>query len=350
MHALYIGSTDPNSCALFYAEALAALGAQVTHFDPKYFQANSFLQKAHIKLLKAPLRRIIDEADEKLLDLAKKHSFDLVLVIAENFLSDETITEFKRLQKNNSRFFYHSHDNNFSDGILKPATFWKTLKAYDFVFTTKSQNVSRYKALGQAQSIYIPSAYEPKSHRPIPDSESHLKGQKFEVSFIGTYDQSRDPVFDILDWEPLHIWGNNWTRSRHYSEHANHITPHAIYGFEYADVTSHSQISLGLLREEAEDQHTQRTFEIPACGSFQIAPRNEEILQYFKEDKEIVCFDSLSELKDKVDYYSKHSSERKKIAKAGFDRVKKDGHTYEDRVKTMLEHSGLLLKKKRAAT
>ena len=345
MRALYIGSQNPNSCALMYAEALKELGMEVTVFDPNYFDTDSFYKKVHLKLMKAPASSSILRADQKLLQLAKTSSFDLVLVIAENFLSQETLQEFRSLQsKTQPLILYHSHDNNFSKGILKPENFWNTLASYDSVFTTKSQNVSKYRALGQKNSTYLPSAFDPKVHRPVPDSESRFKQNAFNLSFIGTYDKSRDPVFDTLDWENLKIWGNNWDRSRHFDSHKEKITPHAIYGHEYADVTSHSKISLGLLRTEAEDRHTQRTFEIPACGSLQIAPRNEEILSYFEEDKEIVCFDSLEELNEKIAFYLKNASAREKIAVAGFKRVKESGHTYFDRVQQMLDTVGISAK------
>ncbi len=342
MKALYIGSSDPDSCALLYRDALVDLGYDVVTFDPGYFSTNNFFEKLVVRLTKAPVASKIKASDAKLLEMSKSHQFDLVLVIAENFLSASVIEEFRKNQKGKTRFLYHSHDNNFSKGILKPSHFWETLKHYDYAFTTKSQNVKKYEAIGQKNSHFIPSAFSPHVHRLVLANESQFLQVPLEVSFIGTYDKSRDPVFDVLDWESLHIWGNNWTRSKHFHSHKDRIVPKAIYGKLYADVTSHSKISLGLLREEAEDRHTQRTFEIPACGSLQIAPRNEEILSFFDEDKEIVCFDSLEELKDKISYYLKNENERARIAKAGYERVTSSQHTYIDRVLTMVNTAGLL--------
>lgn len=343
MKALYIGSLDPNSCAVFYRNSLKDLGYDVVSHDPEYFSNQTFLEKLVLKVTKEPLRSKIAKSDKKLLELAKTHAFDLVLVIAENFLSTETIEEFKSLQKNSKPIFiYHSHDNNFSSGILKPRGFWETLKYYDYAFTTKSQNVKKYEELGQKNAFFIPSAFSPHAHRLVLAAESQFIHNPLEVSFIGTYDKSRDPVFDTLDWKHLNIWGNNWKRSKHFTSHSDRIVPHAIYGKLYADVTSHSKISLGLLREEAEDLHTQRTFEIPACGSMQIAPRNDEILSFFDEDKEIVCYGTLEELKDKIDYYLKHETERAKIARNGYEKVMHSQHTYTDRVLVMVSKTGQL--------
>jgi spore maturation protein CgeB len=121
-----------------------------------------------------------------------------------------------------------------------------------------------------------------------------------------------------------------------------HIVPHAVYLTDFADIICRSSISLGLLREEVSDKHTQRTFEIPACGSLQIAPRNDEILSFFKEDDEIVCFDSPEELKEKVGFYLAHPASRERIARNGFKKVTSSNHTYQHRVETMLEKLSLI--------
>jgi spore maturation protein CgeB len=75
-----------------------------------------------------------------------------------------------------------------------------------------------------------------------------------------------------------------------------------------------------------------RTFEVPACGGFMLAERTQEHLEIFKEDEEIVCFSTVEELVDKVRYYSNNDRARQTIAKAGYERVLNDHHTYRDRL------------------
>jgi spore maturation protein CgeB len=335
MKILFVGNTRRTALALNYFTNLVRLGYLVLPYDPEYFYARHLLEKVAIRLTKAPPQKKIRQVSETLVGLCKRNRFDVILVMAENFLGHETIREMRSVSPKPPLFVYHSHDNNFSPGILKPADFSKTLQAYDFVFTTKSQNVPRYKSLGQVQSYFIPSAYEPSIHHPIADEYSLYGKRWFDVTFIGTYDKSREPFLEKLGWDSLYVWGDGWKRSRAYSKHKQQIQAKAIYDFQFADVTSHSRCALGLLREEAGDLHTTRTFEIPACGALQLAPRNSEILSFFEEDKEIVCFANAEELKEKVAYYLSHNSERLKIARAGFDRCLKDKHTYLDRVSEM---------------
>lgn len=337
MKVLFIGSTDPHACSQFYYTSLLGVGYEVLPFNPRYFEPKGWVDRLTIKWKKGPSQQKVQAVSDALISLCKKHSFDFILVLAENFLGLDTLNEIRAVSKTSPFIVYHSHDNNFSAGILKPDGFWKILKAYDAVFTTKSQNVAKYKALGQAHSYYIPSAYEPSVHRTIPSAESSLGNSSFDIAFIGTYDHSRQKYLEPLGWERLHVWGDGWKRYRNFNQHASSIVPHAVYYPLFADIISHSKCSLGLLRDEAEDLHTQRTIEIPACGGFQIAPRNEEILSLFEENHEIVCFSSPEELQDKVNYYLEHDKERNSIAQQGLERVTTSGHTYMDRVRTMLD-------------
>lgn len=335
MNVLYVGSMQGTSGALHYYASFVRQGHNVLPLDPEYFRSDSSMDRLRTRLNKAPLEKKRRAVHRILVELCQKNHFDVVFVMAENFLGAETLTEIRKLSRP-PRFVYHSHDNNFSDGILKPADFFSTLAAYDLAFTTKSRNVRRYGDIGQKQAHFIPSAFEPMVHRPIPNNESRVPGP-YTVVFVGTYDRSRDPYLEAVGWDRLHVWGNRWERFEGQVAHGDRITPHAVYHFEQADIVSHSRLALGLLREEAEDLHTQRTFEIPACRGVQVAPRNDEILSFFKEDREIICFEGVEEFKEKVNHYLAHPEAAHKISVGGYRRCMEDGHTYDDRVKTILE-------------
>jgi spore maturation protein CgeB len=336
VNILFVGSIRSTDTSLHYYNALVRLGNRALSYDPAFFEARGTLEKIETKIRKGPTRAKLDQTHRELLQIISANRWDLIFVMGQNFISLPTLVESRKKAGDQARFVFHSHDNLFSNGILKGDDFFQTLEHYDCVFTTKSQNVALYKSLGQERSFFLPSAYEPLVHRPVRNTESRV-GRQIPVSFIGTYDLSRNEVVKTIGWDKMEVWGDGWERYSAFRENQHRIHPKAVYYFEFADITSHSQISLGLLRKEAQDRHTQRTFEIPACGSFQIAPRTAEILTFFDEGKEIHCFDSAEELKSKVDYFLAHETECKRIAEAGFRRVVAGKHTYEDRVQQILD-------------
>lgn len=336
MRILFVGDSGFHSTSRFYPQALAQLGHEVLCWKPDYFKTTNPRDYWYLKVHKQPSPKRILKSSYKFLSLCQEYKWDLVFVFAENYIPDTALTACREYLPKGAKVIYHSHDNNFARGILKPPNFLKTLRYYDVVFTTKSQNVRKYQQQGQRKTIFLPSAYDPSVHRPVRHARSRYL-QQFDVGFIGTFDDSRIDYLDKAGWDRTWVWGNGWRGFKEYRKHKSHIKAKAIYCQEFADAISHTKCSLGLLREEAQDLHTQRTFEIPACGSLQFCPRNNEVLSFFEDEKEIVCFNDSEELKDKLDFYLAHESKRAKLARAGYERVIRDKHRYSDRVQTLLK-------------
>jgi len=60
-----------------------------------------------------------------------------------------------------------------------------------------------------------------------------------------------------------------------------------------------------------------------------------EIPYYFTEGEDLVCFDGVEDLREKVAYYLEHEDERMRIAENGYRKVKMY-HTYINRIDEML--------------
>ena len=81
-----------------------------------------------------------------------------------------------------------------------------------------------------------------------------------------------------------------------------------------------------------------RTFEVAACGGFQITNFKPCTSDLFELNKEIVCYTTFAELKEKLHYYvdDRNETERKQIITAGRARVLNE-HTYSHRINKILE-------------
>ena len=79
-----------------------------------------------------------------------------------------------------------------------------------------------------------------------------------------------------------------------------------------------------------------RTFETTGCGTFLITNYTPGLEKLFDIGKEIVVYNDLNDLDNKVKYYLENEEEREKIAKSGYEKSKRD-HTYYERAKTLVD-------------
>ena len=64
-----------------------------------------------------------------------------------------------------------------------------------------------------------------------------------------------------------------------------------------------------------------RVFDVLSCGGFLITNFQAELPELFEIGRELVCYSSVAELKELVDYYLRHEEERKRIAENGLRRI-----------------------------
>ncbi len=110
-----------------------------------------------------------------------------------------------------------------------------------------------------------------------------------------------------------------------------------VYGDDYARALTGSKIGIGFLRQVWPDQHTTRTFEIPACGSMLLADRTQEHQEFFEEGKEAEYFGSKEELLDKALFYTKNERSRATVARAGRQRCIDGRYAYVDRMAQVMD-------------
>lgn len=219
----------------------------------------------------------------------------------------------------------------------------KGLDLYDIIFTTKSYNANpdELASLGARKVVFVDKAYDRDFHRPVDLSEEDQSNFGAEVGFIGTFEAERAQLIFYLakNGIEVRVFGNGWGGWT--NKHPNlKIENRPLYGDEYIKGLSATKINLCFLRKLNRDLQTDRTMEIPACGSFMIAERTVEHKRLFLEDKEAVYFDvhNPNELIKKVRFYLKNNMERIKIANAGRERCLNNGYSHHDRLQFMLAH------------
>lgn len=218
---------------------------------------------------------------------------------------------------------------------------------FNAVSTTDRGSLAKYRALG-IEPIKTQWAANPHLYAPSGGPLRH------EVTFVGQSYGERPYYVRRLqkDGVPVEAWGPGWPNGR----------------LEFEDMVatfSDSRINLNLTASSNDpsvprvvrgvlnrtyppalrwvgrgsDQIKGRTFEIPACGGFQLTSAVDDLESYFVEGEEVVVFRSKPELVELARRYLADEPARAAIAEAGHRRVLAE-HTYEHRFRAILDALG----------
>lgn len=258
---------------------------------------------------------------------------DILWVDKGMFVRPEVIARAKR---HGTQTVHYSPDNHY---LAQNASrhFWGALPLYDLVVTTKTDNVERLKESGAKNVLLSGNAYDPETHKPVPEGDPGLQAYACDVSFVGRWEPEREAWLERVaeTGVNLSIRGIQWERARS-STVRRAVHPGPALGLDYARAITAAKINLAFLSRLAGDAITQRSVEIPACGGFMLADRTEEHLAHFAEGFEAAYFEGIDELLEKISYYLAHEAERCRIADAGRARCLSAGYSYDARLTQVL--------------
>jgi spore maturation protein CgeB len=234
---------------------------------------------------------------------------------------------------------------------IKIAVWFTDDPYYDFVFTQELSCLSLYPLFGCRQVHYLPLAVNTRVFHYQREDHSFST----DVCFLGTAWNNRISLFDqiapYLSNKKTLIVGPYWNRLQNYHLLSDKILLDVLSpeesGFQmnkakivvnnhraYDDSTfpEYDKNSRKLLAHSINP----RTFEISACGAFQLTDVREELNRCYLSGKEIDTYSSPSELVEKIDYYLNHEDERNAIALRGLSRTLKE-QTYPKRLIKLLK-------------
>ena len=135
------------------------------------------------------------------------------------------------------------------------------------------------------------------------------------------------------------VFGPGWQRVSRWSPLRPSVQLRNIFLDDYSKAIGGAKIALGFLCKENRDDYTQRTFEIPACGGLLLAERTDRHQTYYVEGEEAEFFeaDSPQELINKVRQLLSDGARRERIRQRGMAALRRQPHTYEDRMKWLIE-------------
>ena len=303
-----------------YKKYLEQLGCEVHVFD--YRQAYFTLGGA-LPLVSAVTRRVNNRAMSRAL-VRKVETWkpDVVFFLKGETILVEAIREIRErfhpilMQWYPDSPFNVEVKNATRDSIA-------SIPLFDCYFIYAKSLIQPLEARGAKRVEYLPFCYDPEMLRP-PDVVPEVDRTKYSTDavFAGTWEPMREWWLEKITEFDLSVWGNMWERMKENSPLRTKWKGAAIYGDEISKLFAVSKIHLNFLREQNSDSNNVRSFEIPGFGGFLLTQRSKEQSEdLFIEGKEIACFESVDELKEKIAYYLRHDDERLEIARRGHERA-----------------------------
>jgi spore maturation protein CgeB len=355
MKILFLGEIGAGQTSLMRMRAFDRLGhtVQGVHTVDPWTRAPWLKRRVQRWLQRGS---VVDEINRLVLERARKFRPNLVWAEKQEFLRAETIEELRKL---GAKAVHFTPDPYFSLDWKRTRLMDEAMSAFDALVYCKSYERQQYEGIGKP-TVYMPLGYCDEVHRPLASKDARWR---CEIGFLGGWEPRRERLLHSVAAAGIDvkIWGGyweflrdgRWTPRRHiilrqlagkdrFRFHCDELLSHAhqggeVYADDYARALTGSRIGIGFLRKAWPDQHTTRTFEIPACGSLLLADRTEEHQQFFEEGKEAEFFASCEELLDKVKFYCGNESARKCVADRGYKRCQEGRYSYVCRVSGALQ-------------
>jgi spore maturation protein CgeB len=357
---LFLGAIGEGQTSRMRLRALRRLGHEVEGVDTyeRWRRAPWLPRQIQRRLGRGS---IVEEMNREVVQRAREFRPGLVWAEKQEYLRAETLEELNRL---GARLVHYTPDPYFHLSWKRTPIMDEALERFDVLLYCKIYERAAYEALGKPL-IYLPLGFCDEVHRPLASDDPKWR---CDVGFLGGWEPRREHLLRVIAEMDigLKIWGAYWEflqdgrpslrRRMILRQLAGHERYHIrrdellgpalqgaeVYGDDYARALSGARIGIGFLRKAWPDQHTTRTFEIPACGSLLLADRTEEHQELFKEGVEAEFFSSEPELVDKARYYARNEVARLRVAEAGRRRCVEGRYAYVHRIADALKSLGEL--------
>lgn len=203
----------------------------------------------------------------------------------------------------------------------------------DIVVENDKGYAKSWEKLGTRKTIVLPiSSVDPKIHRRVKLSKEEQKEYSSDVCFVGTLLPDRQQILSkLLDFD-IKIWGDMSLGIKLDEK----LKPHyygTAFGEKMVKIFNAAKIVLNFQPMDMTHGGNMRTFEIPGCGAFQLADRIDN--DWFDNDKDYIRFKNIKDLKDKIGYCLRNEKERKRIARNGYVKSRRE-HTYQKHFQELL--------------
>jgi len=325
----------------FVVRALESLGHHVRWLDhsvhaTSYHQLELLKNSQHRLALQSKYAEMLSRIT--MAQLAEDPP-DLVLSLAQAPLVLPALEHLRRKRFMTAMWFVEN---------FRHLTYWQQLAAgYDFWFVIQQEPcLAALKQAGAKEVRYLPMAADPSVHRPLELTQTEREEYGSDVSFVGAGYANRRAIFPRLlghDWR-FKLWGNEWDGATDLTSvlqrngaRIDTDTCLKVFNGSAVNLNLHSWAGTGLDPEG--DFVNPRTFELAACGAFQLADRRSLMPDLFSAS-EVATVSSSDELPGEIARWLREPEQRLAMAAQARQRVLAE-HTYAHRMRNLLSQVGV---------
>lgn len=321
--------------------ALESLGHRVSWLDQSPYQAGydlfaSYREPRHRLTMQS---RFADLLSIGVVTHLAEDPPDLVLALAQAPLNLAVLEHLRKKKFLTAMWFVENY---------RHLTYWQQLAGgYDYWFVIQQAPCfDALKRAGARQVNYLPMAADPALHRPLGLTETEQVEYGADVSFVGAGYANRRAMFPgwlSKDWS-FKLWGNEWEGAealvsvlQRNGGRIDTETCIKVFNATSVNLNLHSCAGDGLDPEA--DFVNPRTFELAACGAFQLVDERSLFPDLFAPS-EMVRFTEVAKVPSLIRTWLADVSGRRAVAQAARRRVLAH-HTYIHRMSELLAVIGM---------
>ena len=328
MKILYIGDVREGTTSMDRMRSLERIGHSMVPFSvPPYESRHRIISSIQCRLHPRILLQRLNSDIRQFVDTSGP--FDCVWVDKGVWIFPDTV-EF--LKQQCGRIVHYTPDPQIL--YFRSHQFINSIPLYDHIVTTKDFELTLYAEKGAKNVIHVPQSYCPVRYKN-PQASPRFSA---DVGFIGRcephYLQQLNGMAGV---DKVVIFGDQWRKPANRKRVDPSLTVNgSVWKADYIAALASFKISLGLLSKNYPEQHTTRTFEIPAAGTFMLAERTEEHQGFFEEGVEAEFFSDPDEMVSKAKFYLKDDAARERIAIRGRLRCVNSGYDTDSVMKKIM--------------
>lgn len=334
-----MGRFHSEAFALHIAETLSAMGHQVGRFEmgPRRLGTPGAVGARLDQVWRAArtasdsLALFRSRRTRRLCAVSRRLESDLTIV-THDFLWPQEVQELKRRARGTVVMWFPDALANFGRGYFMNA-------GYDAVFFKDPYIVTVLRDVLESPVYYLPECFNPARHVTTVATGSIDPSYRCDIATAGTLHSWRVALLKHLSGYDVRVWGSPPPLWLPVPAVARMHQGRQALNAEKARVFKGAKIVLNNLHYGEIWGLNARAFEAAGIGAFQLVNWRPGLAQLFEDGKELVSFRSVTDLREKIQYWLPREEERRQIAEAGRRRAYRE-HTYEQRLRLLLDTLG----------